>query len=151
MVSRSTEVRDDIATQLTRVLSAAPPSGVISAYLFGSHAEHRAHRQSDVDVGVLLDRAAYPSEEARFNERVRLSAWLIAELRANVVDVVVLNDAPPGLGSRIVTRGVSVYCALPDADHAFRRDVQLRAADLEPFLTRMRRLKLAALARKSVQ
>ena len=35
----------------------------------------------------------------------------------------------------------------PDADHAFVRDVQLRAADLEPFLRRTRRLKLQALAR----
>ena len=147
MVSRPRGVPDDMATQLTRVLRAARPTGVISAYLFGSHAEHRAHRESDVDVGVLLDHAAFPSEEARFNERVRLSAWLGVELRVSVVDVVILNDAPPGLGSRIVTRGVAVYCASPEVAHAFRRDVQLRAADLEPFLRRMRRLKLTALIR----
>jgi predicted nucleotidyltransferase len=147
MVSRSAAVPDNIATELTRLLRATRPAGMVSAYLFGSHAEHRAHRESDVDVGVLLDRDAFPSEEARFNERVRLSAWLGAELRAHVVDVVVLNDAPPGLASRIVTKGVSVYCASPEADHAFRRDVQLRAADLEPFLRRMRRLKLATLSR----
>jgi predicted nucleotidyltransferase len=30
---------------------------VVAAYLFGSHASGRAHRESDVDVGVLLDRA----------------------------------------------------------------------------------------------
>lgn len=30
---------------------------VVSAYLFGSHAEIRAHRDSDVDVAVLLDRS----------------------------------------------------------------------------------------------
>ncbi|HMH49416.1 MAG TPA: nucleotidyltransferase domain-containing protein [Candidatus Acidoferrum sp.] len=147
MVSRPTGVPEDMATQVTRLLRATRPTGLISAYLFGSHAEHRSHRESDVDVGVLLDRDAYPGEEARFNERVRLSAWLGAELRANIVDVVVLNDAPPGLASRIVTKGVAVYCASPDVDHAFRRDAQLRAADLEPFLRRMRRLKLATLAR----
>ena len=83
--------------------------------------------------------------------RFTLSTWLGAELRANVVDVVILNDAPPGLASRIVTKGVAVYRASPEADHAFRRDVQLRAANLEPFLRRMRRLKLATLARKSAQ
>ena len=147
MVSRSTGVPDDMATQLTRLLCATRPTGLVSAYLFGSHAEHRAHRESDVDVGVLLDRDAHPSEEVRFNERVRLSAWLGAELRAKVVDVVVLNDVPPGLAGRIVTKGVAVYCASPEVDHAFRRDIQLRAADLEPFLRRMRRLKLATLAR----
>jgi len=136
-----------MATQLTRLLRATHPTGIVSVYLFGSHAEHRAHQESDVDVGVLLDRDAYSTEEARFNERVRLSAWLGAELRANVVDVVVLNDVPPGLASRIVTKGVAVYSASPEVDHAFRRDAQLRAADLEPFLRRMRRLKLTTLAR----
>ena len=30
-------------------------AGVAAVYLFGSHAEGRAHRDSDVDVGVLLD------------------------------------------------------------------------------------------------
>src|SRR5438445_8007932 len=37
--------------------------GVISAYLFGSHAEERAHRESDIDVAVLLDRKDYPDEK----------------------------------------------------------------------------------------
>ena len=146
-MSRPAEVPYDVAARLTRLLAATRPAGITSAYLFGSHAEHRAHRESDVDVGILLDRTVYSSEEARFDERVRLSAWLGAELRASIVDVVVLNDAPPGLASRIVTKGLAVYCASPDVDHAFRRDVQLRAADLEPFLRRMRQLKLASLTR----
>jgi predicted nucleotidyltransferase len=147
MMSRPAEVPDDVAARLTRLLAATRPAGITSAYLFGSHAEHRTHRESDVDVGILFDRTVYSSEAARFDERVRLSAWLGAELRASRVDVVVLNDVPPGLASRIVTKGAVVYCASAEAEHAFRRDVQLRAADLEPFLRRMRRLKLAALAR----
>lgn len=61
--------------------------------------------------------------------------------------MVVLNDVPPHLGRRIVTTGVRVYCANPALDHAYVRDVQLRAADLEPFLRRMRRIKLAAVGR----
>jgi predicted nucleotidyltransferase len=147
MGSEPAGVPDDVAARLTRLLGETRPAGTISAYLFGSHAERRAHRESDIDVGILLDRAAHPSAEARFRERVRLSAWLAVELRASLVDVVVLNDAPPGLASQIVTRGIAVYRASAEADHAFRRDAQLRAADLDPFLRRMRRLKLAALAR----
>ena len=146
-MKRPAEIPGDVASRLARLFSAARPRGIISAYLFGSHAEHRAHRESDVDVGILVDRTVYPSEETRFNERVRLSAWLVAELRVSVVDVVVVNDAPPGLASRIVTKGVAVYCASPEVDHAFRRDAQLRAADLEPFLRRMRQLKLASLTK----
>ena len=140
-------VPDNVADRLRRLFQATRSSGIISVYLFGSHAEHRAHRESDVDVGVHLDGAAFPTEAARFDERVRLSARLGPELGAGLVDVAVLNDVPPGLASRIVTRGVGVFCSSSEADHAFRRDIQLRAADLEPFLKRMRRLKLAALAR----
>ena len=146
-MSQRAPVADDVAGRLTRFFQATRSPGIISVYLFGSHAEHRAHRESDLDVGVLLDWAALPGEAARFDERVRLSAWLRTELRVEIADVVILNDVPPGLARRIVTKGVRVFCASPEADHAFRRDVQLRAADLEPFLERMRRLKLAALAR----
>jgi predicted nucleotidyltransferase len=121
--------------------------GIASAYLFGSHAADRAHRESDVDVGILLVRDAHPSAALRFEERIRLSGALQAALRGPAVDVMVLNDAPPTLGRHIVNTGQRVFCADPEADHAYRRDVQLRAADLEPFLRRMRRLKLEAIGR----
>jgi len=132
---------------LTRTFTGARAPGLVSAYLFGSHAELRAHRESDVDVAVLLDRSAFPTRRDRFNERVRLSSLLIAALKCHVVDVVVLNDAPPLLARRIVARGQRVFGTDAEADHAFVRDAQLRAADLEPFLHRLRRSKLAALAR----
>lgn len=119
--------------------------GVVSAYLFGSHAAGRAHRESDIDVGVLLDRERHPTREERFDVRVRLGSELIDALDSNEVDVVVLNDAPPILGRRIVTDGRRVFRADPDADFRFVRDVQLRAADLRPFLERTRRIKLEAL------
>jgi predicted nucleotidyltransferase len=116
-------------------------------YLFGSYAEARAHAESDVDLGVLLHRDLYPTPRERFAERVRLTAWLIGVLGINAVDVVILNDAPPELGRRIVTQGQRVYCADTQRDHAFVRDVQLRAADLAPFLRRTRRIILQALER----
>lgn len=119
----------------------------MSAYLFGSHAEGRAHRESDVDVGVLLDRRVLPGARDRFEAGLRLSSRLQSALATRDVDLVVLNDAPPGLGRHVVSRGRRVACFDALADHAFVRDVQLRAADLEPFLRRARRLKLEALAR----
>ena len=122
------------------------PAGVASAYLYGSAARGQAHAESDVDVAVLLDRARFPSRQQRSGERVRLTAELIHVLRNNDVDLVILNDVPPGLGRHAVTEGIRVYVADPEADHAFFRDVQLRAADLEPFLRRMRQIKLGALS-----
>jgi predicted nucleotidyltransferase len=137
----------ELADRLTRALAGPRGAGVASAYLFGSHAEGRPHRESDVDVGVLFDRRALPNARDRFEAALRLSAGLQAALGTRLVDLVVLNDAPPGLGRAIVSRGRRLICSEEGADHAFIRDVQLRAADVEPFLRRARRHKLEALAR----
>jgi len=135
---------DGLATALAAALERAPVP-LVSAYLFGSQAEGRAHRESDVDVGILLQR--YAGARARFDARVELTSFLMGELHRNDVDVVVLNDAPPHLARRIVTGGQCIVRNDEAADHAFVRDVQLRAADLEPFLLRARRTKLAAIRR----
>lgn len=44
----------------------------MSVYLFGSQAGGDTHRESDVDVGVLLDFGIYPDREHRFDARLRL-------------------------------------------------------------------------------
>lgn len=137
----------DVAAALEEAFREPRFPGVAAAYLFGSHAEGRAHRESDVDVAVLLDWSVHPTRAARFDLRVRLGSWLIGVLHANAVDVVVLNDVAPHLGRRIVTTGRRLTCADAAADHTYVRDVQLRAADLEPFLRRTRRIKLEALGR----
>jgi hypothetical protein len=78
---------------------------------------------------------------------LELSGRLQAALGTHGVDLVVLNEAPPGLGRRVVTSGHRLLDRQPEVTHAFVRDVQLRAADLEPFLRRTREIKLTALAR----
>ena len=136
--------RAQVQAAMTDVLGRT--RGVVSAYLFGSVADGRAHRDSDVDVGILLDRRAHPTAADRFEVRIRS----LGELRAAIgreADVVILNDAPPQLARRIVTTGVRLLETDAAANHAFRRVVLSRAADLEPFLQRMRRIKLAALGR----
>lgn len=124
-----------------------PDLGVASAYLFGSHAEGRDHRESDVDVGVLLDWGRHPTSRDRFEMRIRLGSDLISVVGCNEVDVVILNDAPPLLGRKIIYDGIRVFLADPAADHVYVRDVQIRAADLEPWLQRLRRRRLEAMAR----
>ena len=61
-----------------------------------------------------------------------MTADLIARLHRNEVDLVVLNDAQALFACRIVLDGRCVHCSDAEAEHAFRRDVQLRAADLAP-------------------
>jgi predicted nucleotidyltransferase len=137
----------DVPDALARLLARGAPAELAAAYLFGSHAEGRAHRESDVDVGAVFRRDLLPTARDRFEAGLRLNAWLVAELREPLVDLVVLNDAPPGLGAHVATRGVPVYVADPEAERAFRRDAQLRAADLAPFLRRAAQRKLEALGR----
>lgn len=138
--------RSDTVERLRRVFAATTRDGVVAAYLFGSEASDRAHSESDVDVGVLLDHQELETRRARFDRGTRLASALMAQLGTDRLDVVVLNDAPPLFARRIVLEGVRLVCTDPEAEHAFVRDVQLRAADLEPFLRRMRAIKLDALA-----
>ncbi|HYN41247.1 MAG TPA: nucleotidyltransferase domain-containing protein [Thermoanaerobaculia bacterium] len=135
----------DLVRRLAVALASAAPRGLVSAYLFGSRACGRSHRESDLDLGVLVSRNVDAAE--RFAERIRLAGLLPGLVGIRDVDLVVLNDAPPHLARHIVLDGIRVACADPEADHAFRRDVQLRAADLAPFLARTRAVKLEALAR----
>jgi predicted nucleotidyltransferase len=139
-------MKSDLGTSLSRYFEDHPDLGVASVYLFGSHAEGRAHRESDVDVGVLLDWDRHPALRDRFEMQVRLGSDLISALGCNEVDVVILNDAPPLLGRKIIYDGLRVYLDDPAADHAYVRDVQIRAADLEPWLNRLRKRRLEALA-----
>ncbi len=136
-----------LVSALARYFEESAPPGIVSAYLHGSHAAGRSHGESDVDVGVLVDRAAYPTAEARWDLRVRLTSELMGALGVNEIDLVILNDVSPELG-RAVIRGIRVFCAEAAADHEFVRDVQLLAADLVPWLERMRRLHLREILRE---
>jgi predicted nucleotidyltransferase len=138
---------EDAGDVLERFLPASEFPGIVSVYLFGSAAEGRSHRESDVDVGVLFSRSMYPTRRDRFEAGLRVSSALIGVLGNDKIDVVVLNDVPPHLARRVVTSGRRLVCADSEGDHDFTRDVQLRAADIEPFLRRTRQLKLEAIAR----
>ncbi len=63
----------------------------------------RAQPHSDIDVAVYVDerRAAGPA----YGYAAELTAFLMAALRTNQVDVVVLNRAPPVLYHRVLRDG----------------------------------------------
>jgi predicted nucleotidyltransferase len=138
---------EHLRSALSRYFADHPDLGVASAYLFGSHAEGRAHRESDIDVAILLQWNRYPTRSDRFDMRIQLGSELIHVLTHNEVDVVILNDAPPLLGRKIVQDGIRVFLADPEADHVYVRDAQIRAADLEPWLKLWSKRRLEALAR----
>jgi len=126
---------EDLEKTLVFFFERGAPDGVLSAYVYAGPGSEGTPRESDLDVAVLLDPRRYPTRKERAQVRVSLSSDLIHALRDNHVDLVVLNDAPPALSKRIVTSWPRFYCADPEADHAFVRDVQLQAADLELYPT----------------
>ena len=83
---------------------------IASVYLFGSYADGRAHRESDVDIGVVMSREILPTRKERFEASLRLGTMLGEAFSVDRVDLVVLNDAPPLIGRRIVTDGRRIYC-----------------------------------------
>ena len=146
-LTSGTVAGEDLRQNIRDFLAEEREGGLISAYLFGSVASGSSHRESDVDVAVLLQRGLFPHRTARSEERIRLLSGLMAALGRNNVDLVVLNDLPPRFGRHVVTAGERLLCLDPEADLAFRCQVQLLAADLDVFMRRMELLKLEALRR----
>jgi predicted nucleotidyltransferase len=101
----------ELDNSLAALFAREPSDRVISVYVFGSHAEGRIHHESDIDVAVLLDRDRYPDEPGRFDARLRLIGAVGSALQSDQVDLVVLNDAPPGLSRAVITRCRRVFCA----------------------------------------
>jgi len=134
-------------TTLAGILAGPSGHGVVAAYLYGSHAVDRAHRESDLDLGVVLRHTDHPTPRDRFEAGLQLRLALQPALGAVPLDLVILNDAPPGLAAAVVTRGRLIHCTDTEAEHAFRRDSQLRAADLIPFLRRTAAVKREAIGR----
>lgn len=70
------------------------------AYLFGSVAEGKEGRLSDIDIAVYLDDSL--SKRDRFNLQLNLISQLIGILKTDRVDLVVMNDAPLSLNYEII-------------------------------------------------
>ena len=83
------------------VLSAAD----VACYVAKEAGRNRVHlyTESDIDLGVLFQWSLIPTRKERFVASLRFVSRLAGSLGR--VDVVVLNDAPPLLARRIVTRG----------------------------------------------
>ena len=83
-----------------------PREEILEAYVFGSTATGAAQAHSDIDVAVYL-REHYPLASA-FGYEADLTAELMRCVKANSVDVVVLNEAPPLLYHRVLRDGVRI-------------------------------------------
>ena len=96
--------RDEPIEDLEQHLRARPE--ILEAYVFGSRARGQAHAHSDIDVAVYIDPDRLA--DSPFGYAAELTTALATALHSNVVDVVVLNQAPPLLYHRVLRDGVRV-------------------------------------------
>ena len=70
------------------------------AYLFGSVAEGKEGKLSDVDLAVFLDESL--SKKERFNLQLKLISELTVIMKTDKVDLVIMNHAPLSLNYEII-------------------------------------------------
>lgn len=76
---------------------------VAAFYLFGSFVSGRPTPKSDIDFAVLLDKSV--GRDQFLTRKLQLMGDLSAVGGIDQFDLVILNEAPPGLGYRVVKDG----------------------------------------------
>ena len=126
------------ATELERRLAEyfhADSRGAVAVYLFGSFGRGTARENSDVDVGILFEKAPAPTLEGQpYSMEADLAGLLGRE-----VDVVALNDAPADLVHRVLRDGRLVYEGDRSARVRFEVAARNQYFDLLPILREYRR------------
>ncbi len=98
---------------------------IICVYLFGSCANNKQNRYSDVDLAVLVDSTI--NRDKYTDLQIKIMNDLAEELKSEV-DVIILNRASPLLKFQIIKSGIK----LSDKRRAFDRKFEA-AALLEYF------------------
>ncbi|RCV66169.1 hypothetical protein C5S53_00145 [Methanophagales archaeon] len=70
------------------------------AYLFGSVANGKEGKLSDVDIAVFLDESL--SKKERFSLQLKLISKLTGILKTDRIDLIVMNNAPISLNYEII-------------------------------------------------
>ncbi len=80
---------------------------------------------SDIDLAVLLDKSI--ERERYLAERLRLMGELSTILGTDAVDLVVLNESPPGLAYRVIRDGELLFA--PEEGKGQLVDFKVRTMD----------------------
>lgn len=124
--------RMDTTRLAERISLFAGSRALLAVYVFGSTAVGTRTPLSDLDLAVLLPDSV-PKQEY-FERRLVLADELASLLGEERVDLVLLNEAPPLLRHRVVTRGTRVYTGDERVCLAFERRAIGEYLDFAPVL-----------------
>jgi predicted nucleotidyltransferase len=107
-------MQSDIFNKIAQYFENRPE--VVAVYLFGSYASGREKKQSDIDLGVLLEQRMLPSK------RDLETAYTIglAKLLRKDFHIVIMNDAGEGILAQIFKRGRCVFQQNPESLSRFK-------------------------------
>ncbi len=103
---------------------------VQAAYIFGSVATGMARPDSDVDIAVLV--SGKVAQRDPFRYRLQLISDLMGALKRDDVDVILLNQAPPLLAHRVLSKGKLILERSASARVAFQVRTVSRYLDTQP-------------------
>lgn len=130
---RAASLPDDIDARLESLPDVfARSSDVLFAYLFGGLATGRRTELSDVDLAVFIAEREDPA--ATMDELHRL---VLAHLRTDGVDLVLLNTAPTALVGRVLQTRRVLFDRDPFRRHAFESLAARQFADFREIERRL--------------
>ncbi|MBC7228941.1 MAG: ribbon-helix-helix protein, CopG family [Actinobacteria bacterium] len=100
---------------------------VALAYLFGSRAKGTAGRMSDLDIAVLFEPGG--DRGSMMERRLDIMSRLAELLGEEKVDVLLLNEASPGLRFAVIKDGKPVYAREEGSRIAFEAETCMRYLD----------------------
>ncbi|MEA3355929.1 MAG: nucleotidyltransferase domain-containing protein [Candidatus Bipolaricaulota bacterium] len=107
---------------------------VLLAYLFGSVAQGRANRLSDIDIALLVDEKE--SERLNTKQPYGYKATVIADLmgllQTNEIDLILLHEAPPLLTNEVISEGSLLFCRDENVRVAFEVTAKHKYIDTKP-------------------
>lgn len=101
-----------------------------AAYIFGSVAGGRPHSDSDIDIAVLVSDKVMRHDA--FQYRLDLAGDLMNARGRDDVDLILLNQAPPLLAHRVLSKGKLVLERSASARVAFQVRAVNRYLDTQP-------------------
>lgn len=115
------------------------------AYLFGSNANGRVGKLSDVDVAVYLKPSI--SKKEYLTIKLRLISDLVRTCGTDRVDLTILNESPLPLNNNVITKGILLASSNEKERAMFESSTIARFMDRKPMLERRSAAVLRRVAR----